>query len=190
MQNEFCLGEIQVKWQFRSDSLLINYMFAQKFPIFRSNGKQFQSHNLYVTFSKRVKLHRFSHTIYMWHFWNVLNGDFPARLWLTPILTNLNWNMGAGVILVLHKMLTFSRTLGLILGFRGFKSSSNNGNSFFIVWWPWKLGQGQQNLTNSFNYPTDTIHKVWSESVVGSRERVQTNVRSIFYSQSAVVTLK
>ena len=89
---------------------------------------------------------------------NVLNGDFPARLWLTAILTNLNWNMGAGLILVLHKMLTFSRTPGLILWFRGSKSSSNFGNSFFIVWWHWKLGQGHQNLTNSFHYPTDTIN--------------------------------
>ena len=31
----------------------------------------------------------------------------------------------------------------------------------FTVWWPWKLGQGHQNLINSFYYPNDTIHKVW-----------------------------
>ena len=36
----------------------------------------------------------------------------------------------------------------------------------FIVCWPWKLGQGHQNLINSFNYPNDTIHKVWSESII------------------------
>ena len=36
----------------------------------------------------------------------------------------------------------------------------------FIVWWPWKLGQGHQNLINSFNYPNDTIHKVWPESII------------------------
>ena len=28
-----------------------------------------------------------------------------------------------------------------------------------IVWWPWKLGKGHQNLINSFNYHSDTIHK-------------------------------
>ena len=36
----------------------------------------------------------------------------------------------------------------------------------FIVWWPWKLGHGNQNLINSFNYPNDTIHKVWPESII------------------------
>ena len=35
-----------------------------------------------------------------------------------------------------------------------------------IVWWPWKLGQGHGNLINSFNYPNDTIHKVWPESII------------------------
>ena len=44
----------------------------------------------------------------------------------------------------------------------------------FIVWWPWKLGQGHQNLINSFNYPNDIIHKVWPESIIGSKDRVQT----------------
>ena len=36
----------------------------------------------------------------------------------------------------------------------------------FIVWWPWKLGQGHQNVIKSFNYPSDTIHKVWPESII------------------------
>ena len=36
----------------------------------------------------------------------------------------------------------------------------------FIVWWPWKLGNGHQNLINSFNYPNDTIHKVWLEPII------------------------
>ena len=35
-----------------------------------------------------------------------------------------------------------------------------------IVWWPWKLGQGHQNLFKSFDYPNDTVHKVWSESII------------------------
>ena len=35
-----------------------------------------------------------------------------------------------------------------------------------IMWWPWKLGQGYQNLINSFNYPIDTIHEVWPESII------------------------
>ena len=28
-----------------------------------------------------------------------------------------------------------------------------------IVWWPWKLGQGRQNIIKSFNYPNDTMHE-------------------------------
>ena len=36
----------------------------------------------------------------------------------------------------------------------------------FIVWWPWKLGQVHQNLIKSFNYPNDTIYKVWPESMI------------------------
>ena len=35
-----------------------------------------------------------------------------------------------------------------------------------IAWWPWKLGQSHQNLIKSFNYPIDTIHKVWPESII------------------------
>ena len=34
---------------------------------------------LWTTLSDCRKLPRFSHTIYMWHFRNMLNGDFPAR---------------------------------------------------------------------------------------------------------------
>ena len=31
----------------------------------------------------------------------------------------------------------------------------------------YKLGQGHQNLIdNHFNYPSDTIHKVWPESII------------------------
>ena len=36
----------------------------------------------------------------------------------------------------------------------------------FIVWWPWKLSQGHQNLINSFNYLNDTIQKVWPEYTI------------------------
>ena len=48
----------------------------------------------------------------------------------------------------------------------------------FIVWWPWKLGQSHQNLINSFNYPNDTIDKIWPESCIW------------FKRQGAGVTLK
>ena len=41
------------------------------------------------------------------------------------------------------------------------------------MWWPWKLGQGHQNLIKSFNYPIDTIHYVWPNQLLGSRDRVQ-----------------
>ena len=35
-----------------------------------------------------------------------------------------------------------------------------------MVRWPWQLGQGHKNLFNSFNYPSDTIHNVWPESII------------------------
>ena len=35
-----------------------------------------------------------------------------------------------------------------------------------IVWWPWKLGQGHQNLIKSFNYLNNTIYKVWPEFII------------------------
>ena len=38
--------------------------------------------------------------------------------------------------------------------------------TIFIVWWPWKVGQGHENIINSFNYPNDTIHTVWPESII------------------------
>ena len=61
----------------------------------------------------------------------------------------------------------------------------------FLVWWPWKLDQGHQNLTDSFNYSNDTIHTFGQNPSFGSRDRVQT---SFFWSkfdiQSAGVTLK
>ena len=67
----------------------------------------FQSHNLYVTFSKQFK-------------WR-----------LTRVLTNLNGNMGGDTSMVQNakKM----RTPGLILGFRGFKLFSNFGDSCFSL---------------------------------------------------------
>ena len=36
----------------------------------------------------------------------------------------------------------------------------------FIVWWPWKLGQGHQTLIKSLNHPNVTIYEVWPESVI------------------------
>ena len=39
----------------------------------------------------------------------------------------------------------------------------------FKVWWPWTLGQGHQNLIKSFNYPNDTIYKVWPECIIWSK---------------------
>ena len=61
-----------------------------------------------------------------------------------------------------------------------------------IVWWPWKLGQGHQNLISSFNYPNDTIHKVWPESIICFKR--QSADKLLFWSkfdiQSAGVTLK
>ena len=49
--------------------------------------------------------------------------------------------------------------------------------TIFIVWWPWKLGQGRKNLINSFNYPKDT----GQNPSFGSRDRVQT---SFFFGQN------
>ena len=35
-----------------------------------------------------------------------------------------------------------------------------------IVWSPWKLGQGHQNLIKSLNHPSVTIYEVWPESII------------------------
>ena len=62
----------------------------------------------------------------------------------------------------------------------------------FIVWLPWKLGQGLNNLTNSFNYPNDTMHKVSPESIIWFKR--QSADKLFFWSkfdiQSAGVTLQ
>ena len=61
----------------------------------------------------------------------------------------------------------------------------------FTVWCPWKLGQGHQNLINSFNYPNDTIHKVWPESIIWfKRQSADKLFWSKFDIQSTGVTLK
>ena len=64
---------------------------------------------LWTTLSACCKLHRFSHTIYMWHSRNMLNGDIPPRLWLTPILENLNGNIGGDIS---ETSLSGCRTIG------------------------------------------------------------------------------
>ena len=54
----------------------------------------------------------------------------------------------------------------------------------FIVWWPWKLGQGHQNLLKSLNHLIVRIYeymKFCQNPSFGSRDRVQT---SIFWSNS------
>ena len=64
----------------------------------------------------------------------------------------------------------------------------------FIVWWPWKLGQGHQNLIKSSNLltiPKLQYIKFGQNQSFGSRDRVQTRVFwSKFDIQSAGVTLK
>ena len=61
----------------------------------------------------------------------------------------------------------------------------------FIVRWPWKLCQSQQNLINSFNYPSDTKHKVWPEIIIWfKRQGADKRFWSKFDIQSAGVTLK
>ena len=35
-----------------------------------------------------------------------------------------------------------------------------------IEWWPWKLCQGHQKQTKSFNCPNDIIYKIWSKSII------------------------
>ena len=46
----------------------------------------------------------------------------------------------------------------------------------FIVWWPWKLGQGHENVTHPFNYPNYTTYKFALNPSFGSRDRVQTSL--------------
>ena len=61
----------------------------------------------------------------------------------------------------------------------------------FIVWWPSKLGHGHQNLINSFNFSSDTIHTVWPESIIWiKRKGVDKLFRSKYDIQSAGVTVK
>ena len=62
----------------------------------------------------------------------------------------------------------------------------------FIVWWPWKLGQGHQNLLKSLNYPNFTIYEVWPESVIWFKRQGADRVvfGSKFENFSAGVTLK
>ena len=40
----------------------------------------------------------------------------------------------------------------------------------FILWWPWKLGQGHHDLIKSLNHPSITIYEVWPESVIRFQE--------------------
>ena len=37
--------------------------------------------------------------------------------------------------------------------------------SVFMGWWPWKWGQGHQNLINSFTPPNHVSMQVWSKSI-------------------------
>ena len=37
--------------------------------------------------------------------------------------------------------------------------------TIFIMWWPWKLGQGHQNLITSFLPPNNVSVQVWSKSM-------------------------
>ena len=61
----------------------------------------------------------------------------------------------------------------------------------FIVWWSWKLVQGNPNLIKSFNYSNDTIHKVWPKSIIYfKRYGADKLFWSNFDSQSAGVSLK
>ena len=45
----------------------------------------------------------------------------------------------------------------------------------FIVWWPWKLGQGHQNLTNPFIIPMIQSIKYGQNTSFDSRDRVLTS---------------
>ena len=64
----------------------------------------------------------------------------------------------------------------------------------FVVWWPWKLDQGHQNLIKSLNHPSNTIDEVWPESVIwfkrqGTDTLILVKIRKM-YSLYSVVTLK
>ena len=104
---------------------------------------------LWTTLSACCELHRFSHTIYMWCFWNMLNGDFQHDFDLHLFWQlNLNGNMGGDTSMAQDAYKSW--TLGLILGFRGFQSSFNFGYSCFfldfetsyVALWTWFLIYG------------------------------------------------
>ena len=46
----------------------------------------------------------------------------------------------------------------------GDKSAAKAHFTVFIVWWPWKLGQGHRNLNQSLKHPNVTIYEVWSSA--------------------------
>ena len=46
--------------------------------------------------------------------------------------------------------------------------------TFRLLVWPWIWGQGHQNLIISFPHPNNVSMPVWSNSPIGSEERVQT----------------
>ena len=89
---------------------------GKKAPDTRLFKTETRIHNqkvLWTTLSACCKLYRFSHIIYMWHFWNRLNGDFPARVRLTPILSKFKWKNvvgGKGVIQVWTRCLQNAHT--------------------------------------------------------------------------------
>ena len=60
-----------------------------------------------------------------------------------------------------------------------------------LLWCPWKLGQGHQNLINSLIIPMIKYIKFGQNPLSGSRDRVQTSFFLSQYDiQSTVVTLK
>ena len=72
----------------------------------------------------------------------------------------------------------------------GDKSADKAIFTVFIVWWPWELGQGFQNIINSFNYTNDTIHEVWPESIIWFKRQSTDTFFGQNLTFSAGVTLK
>ena len=63
----------------------------------------------------------------------------------------------------------------------GDKSAAKAHFTVFIVWWPWKLGQGHRNLNQSLKHPNITIYEVWLESVIWFKRYGHIMVHTSFY---------
>ena len=131
-----CFSTNTMIWYARSCSLYHDFIWRARQLATRLLKPETRVHHqkvLWTTLSACRNLHRFSHTTYMWHFRNMLNGNLPAQLWLTPI-DKSKWKHGDDTSMA-QNAYHHLRTPGLILGFQGFRRPRISGIhvSFWIL---------------------------------------------------------